>query len=67
VNLRLAHDWDAAQLQLGIDNLFSRAHTPPLGGAYVGQGPSMTTGGIAWGVPVPGPGRSLHLSFSLQY
>lgn len=67
VNLRLAHDWDMAQLQLGIDNLFNRFHTPPLGGAYVGQGPSMTTGGIAWGVPVPGPGRSVHLSFSLQY
>jgi len=67
LNLRVEHDWDALHLTLGIDNLFNRAHTPPLGGAYVGQGPSMTTAGIPWGVLVPGPGRSFSASFQYRY
>jgi iron complex outermembrane receptor protein len=39
----------------------------PLGGAYVGQGPSMSTTSIPWGVAVPGPGRSLNVAVELQF
>lgn len=67
VNLRVAYDWPQAHLELGVDNLLNRHHAQPLGGAYVGQGPSMTTSGIAWGVQVPGPGRSLVAAFNLRY
>lgn len=65
LNLRGSLSRGAWRLDLGVDNLLNRFHTPPLSGAYVGQGPSMTTSGIAWGTPVPGPGRSL--SASLQW
>jgi hypothetical protein len=34
----------------------------PLGGAYVGQGTTMSTNGIPWGVAVPGMGRSIYAS-----
>jgi len=67
VNLRAAYDWDAVHVELGIDNLLNRFYAPPLGGAYVAQGPSMTSNGTAWGVPVPGMGRSLSLSTSLRF
>ncbi len=67
LNLRGAYEWGAWRLDAGIENLFNRSHAHPLGGAYLGQGPSMTTSGIAWGVPVPGPGRSLQLSLSTEF
>lgn len=67
VNLRTRRAWAQASIELGIDNLFNRAHTPPLSGAYVGQGPSMTTQGIPWGTSLPGPGRSIHLALTLQH
>ena len=55
------------QIDLRVDNLFDRFYTPPLGGAYVGQGPSMTTNGIPWGTTVPGMGRAITLAFSVTY
>ena len=64
-NLRASIEWPNARLDLGVDNLFNRFYQAPLGGAYVGQGPSMTTAGIPWGTPVPGPGRSLNLALQL--
>lgn len=67
VNLRTGVDWKHARIDLGVENLFDRHYFMPLGGAYVGQGPSMTTAGIAWGVPVPGPGRSLNAALNLRY
>lgn len=67
VNWRGAYEWEQARVDLGIENLFNRLYYPPLGGAYVGQGASMTTAGIPWGTLVPGPGRSLNLAVSLKY
>lgn len=67
VDLRASHAWPGLRLDLAVENLFDRDHRPPLGGAYVGQGPSMTTGGIPWGVTVPGPGRTLVASLTLDF
>jgi iron complex outermembrane receptor protein len=50
-----------------IENLFNRFYSKPLGGAYVGQGASMTTGGIPWGVPIPGMGRSINVALSINF
>jgi iron complex outermembrane receptor protein len=66
-NLRMSYTWKNARLDLGIENLANRAYALPLGGAYLGQGPSMTTAGIPWGVPVPGPGRSVEAALNLQF
>lgn len=67
LHLRTSREWRHARLDLRIDNLFDRFYTPPLGGAYLGQGSSMTTSGIPWGVTVPGPGRSVSVALTLRY
>ena len=67
LNLRSSYEWRFARLDFGIENLLDRLYSLPLGGAYVGQGPSMTTNGIPWGTPVPGKGRSFNLSLNLKF
>ncbi len=67
LNLRGSYEWGRWRLDAGIENLLNRAYAHPLGGAYLGQGPSMTSAGIAWGVPVPGPGRSLQLALATEF
>jgi iron complex outermembrane receptor protein len=66
-NLRSSYEWKYARLDVGIENLFDRFYSTPLGGAYVGQGASMTTNGIAWGVPVPGMGRSFNVALNMHF
>jgi iron complex outermembrane recepter protein len=56
-----------ARLDAGIDNVLDKNYALPLGGAYVGQGASMTTGGIPWGYVVPGRGRSFNLALNLNF
>lgn len=67
LNLRSSYDWGRARLDFDIENVFDRYYTNPLGGAYVGQGASMTSNGIPWGVAVPGMGRSFNLSLNLFF
>ena len=66
-HLRASYEWTQARLDFGVDNLLNHAYMAPLGGAYLGQGRSMTSAGVAWGVGVPGPGRSFNTSFSLWF
>jgi len=67
MNLRSSYEWKHARLNFAIENLFNRFYSNPLGGAYVGQGPSMTTRGIPWGVAMPGMGRSFNVSLDLFF
>jgi iron complex outermembrane recepter protein len=67
MNLRSSYEWKNARVDFAIENLFDRLYYHPLGGAYVGQGPSMTTKGIPWGIAVPGMGRSFNLSVNLSF
>ena len=67
VNLRGSYDWKYARLDVGIENIFNRFYSQPLGGAYLGQGSSMTTNGIPWGVPVPGMGRSFNAALNFRF
>jgi len=67
VNLRTSYEWKFIQVDGSIDNLLNRFYSNPLGGAYVGQGPSMTTSGIPWGVAVPGPARSFNVALNLHF
>jgi len=66
-NLRASYAWQQARLDLAVDNLFNRFYFAPLGGAYMGQGRSMTSAGIPWGTAVPGAGRSINLSLSVWF
>ena len=68
VNLRASHSWKQLRVDFGIENLFDRAHALPLGGAYLGQGRTMSlTGGPAWGTAVPGMGRTLYAGMKLSF
>ncbi|WP_374266333.1 TonB-dependent receptor [Zoogloea sp.] len=67
LNLRSSYQWTMARLDVGIENLFDKRYALPLGGAYVGQGASMTTGGVPWGYVVPGRGRSVNVALNLNF
>lgn len=66
VNLHSSLEWKPARLDFGIDNLFNRFYALPQGGAYVGQGRTMSQSGVTWGVPVPGMARSFYLAMNLK-
>ena len=60
INLRGSYTWKQVRFDLGVDNLFDKFYSLPLGGAYVGQGTTMELnpgrGNPAWGTAVPHAG-----------
>ena len=50
-----------------IKNVFDKFYNHPLGGAYLGQGKTMSGTDVAWGVPVPGMGRSIYTAVNVQF
>ncbi|MCK9380907.1 MAG: TonB-dependent receptor [Sulfuritalea sp.] len=69
VNLRASYSWQQARIDFGVENLFDKLYYLPLGGAYTGQGSTMTlnTATMPWGVAVAGPGRSLYAGVSFKF
>ena len=67
LNMRTTYQWQDMRFDLGVENLLDKAYRLPLGGAYVGQGPTMAGTAVPWGVAVPGPGRSLYLGASYSF
>jgi len=67
VNLRGSYTWQRATLSFGVDNLFDKFYNLPTGGAYTGQGRTMSINGIPWGIAVPGAGRSLYAGVNLKF
>jgi len=67
INLRSSYEWKQVRLDVGIDNLFDKGYALPLGGAYVGQGMTMSINGVPWGIAVPGPGRSIYAGVSVKF
>jgi iron complex outermembrane receptor protein len=71
VHLRSRYERDRWSVELGVENLLDRYYEPPLGGAYVGQGTTMTIPPAPnqprWGTPVPGPGRSFYAAVNLKF
>jgi iron complex outermembrane receptor protein len=67
LNIRSSHDWKQVRLDVGVENVLNRLYALPLGGAYAGQGASMTSLGIPWGVVVPGMGRSINVALSVRF
>ena len=66
LNLRSNHTWKNIRVDMAIENVLNRYYSLPLGGAYVGQGASMTSNGIPWGVVIPGMGRSINVSLNIN-
>ncbi len=69
VNLRGSYSWKQARVDFGVENLFNKLYYLPLGGAYVGQGTTMTlnTANMPWGIAVPGMGRSLYTAVNFKF
>ena len=83
VNLRSGHAWQKLRVDVGVENLFDRMYYLPLGGAYVGEGATMSfnkeAGNVArsgmglsgtqsmWGTAVPGMGRSIYAGISYSF
>ncbi len=67
LNLRTSYDWTYARIDIGLENALNQFYLMPLGGAYLGQGNSMTTNGIPWGMSVPGKGRSFNVALNLRF
>jgi iron complex outermembrane receptor protein len=67
VNLRSSYEWKQARLDVGIENLLDKFYSHPLGGAYVGQGMTMSGTGVPWGVTVPGMGRSVYAGLNVKF
>lgn len=71
MHLRSRYERDSWSLEFGVENLFDRYYAHPLGGAYVGQGTTMTIPPAPnqprWGTPVPAPGRAIYAGLSLRF
>ncbi|MEY4593213.1 MAG: hypothetical protein RIR18_2108 [Pseudomonadota bacterium] len=67
LNLRTSYDFKQARLDFGIENVLNRFYQLPLGGAYTGQGSTMGQNAIAWGVPVPGMGRTFYAGLNVKF
>ncbi len=66
-NLRSSYEWKQLRVDMGIGNLFDKFYNDPLGGAYTGQGKTMSGTGVAWGMPVPVMGRSVYAGVNLKF
>lgn len=67
LHLRGSYEWNRLRLDIGIENVFDRFYNEPLGGAYLGQGKTMSGTGVAWGTPVPGRGRLVYAGVNLTF
>ncbi|MHB1051759.1 MAG: TonB-dependent receptor domain-containing protein [Thiobacillus sp.] len=67
LNLRSSYAWKQARFDIGIDNVLNRFYNLPLGGAYVGQGQTMSGTAVPWGVSVPGMGRSIYTGLTVKF
>jgi iron complex outermembrane receptor protein len=70
-HLRSRYEKKTWSLELGVENLFDRFYEHPLGGAYVGQGTTMTIPPLPnqpqWGTAVPGPGRTIYAAVNVKF
>ncbi len=69
-HLRTSYTWKNVRVDLGVENLFDRFYYLPLGGAYTGQGTTMSATGTyspAYGIAVPGMGRSIYAGVNVKF
>jgi len=67
VNLRSSYEWKHGRVDLAAENAFDKFYYQPLGGAYLGEGNSMTSNGVPWGMAVPGRARSLNAALTFYF
>ena len=67
VNLRGSYSWKSVRLDFGVENLFDKFYYLPTGGAYTGQGTTMSINAVPYGVAVPGMGRSIYAGVNVKF
>lgn len=67
LHLRSSYKWKKVRLDFGIENVLDKLYNHPLGGAYTGEGKTMSPTGVDWGVPVPGMGRSIYAGVNVKF
>ena len=68
VNLRASHSWKTVRVDFGVENLLDKFYDLPTGGAYLGQGTTMSMRmGPEWGTGVPGMGRSIYAGVNVSF
>ena len=67
INLRGGYAWKTVRVDFGVENLFDKFYYLPTGGAYTGQGTTMSMNGIPYGIAVPGMGRSIYAGVSVKF
>lgn len=67
LHLRSSYKIDQVRFDFGIENVLDELYTHPLGGAYMGQGKTMSGTDVPWGVLVPGAGRSLYAGVNVKF
>ena len=66
-NLRSSYQRKQLRIDFGVENLTDEFYDLPLGGAYVGQGKTMSGDGVPWGIAVPGMGRSIYTGLTVTF
>ncbi len=67
LHLRSSYEWKQVRFDVGVENVFDRFYNHPLGGAYMGQGKTMSGTDVPWGVLVPGMGRSIYAGVTVKF
>lgn len=69
LNLRTSYAAKHLRIDLGIDNALDKQYAHPLGGAYIGQGATMSLNGAGapYGIAVPGMGRSIYVAVNAMF
>lgn len=69
LNLRTSFDTKRYRIDIGLENALDKQYALPLGGAYIGQGTTMSLNGAGapYGVAVPGMGRSLYAGLDVRF
>ncbi len=69
LNLRASYETKRLRVDLGLENALDKQYSLPLGGAYIGQGRTMSLNGTGapWGITVPGMGRSLYTAITVKF
>jgi len=66
LNIRSSYEWGKVRLDAGIENVLNKFYYLPMGGAYVGQGATMSGNAIPWGISMPGYGRSFYAAITVK-
>ncbi|MGM0594914.1 MAG: TonB-dependent receptor [Pseudomonadota bacterium] len=67
LHLRSSYTWQQVRFDVGVENVFDKLYSHPQGGAYLGEGKTMSGTAVDWGTTAPGMGRSLYAGVNIKF